>query len=522
MTTNPNSLRTSGWVAALALAAVPAAAQVTNSVRPITLQECFDLALQENLDLQIERTRPELSLINLRSVWARYDPSLLLSGVHSDSTTAGGRDPNTLLTYDGASAESDAFRASVAGLAPSGLTYSLGGNITDRHGDQPNRLDPLLRDFFEDTQGGIGINLTQPVLRNFLIDDTRRALAIARSEIRGSELDLRSRMIDVITAVEKAYNNLIYSRENVTVQEESLRLARQLLSDNKKKVQVGILASLDEKQSESAVFTRQAALSQAQGELGGAQNTLKSLISVNLRTIHDTSLQPVEKLVAVPQQFDIYESWNTGLAKRPDVLQARRAVENQAVELKYARNQRLPQFDLTGSYGYGGAGAREFSDSFANIARRDQPSWTIGAVASIPLSNKAARENVNRQKVIANQADLLLKKQEQTALLEIDNNLTSVRTALDKIESTRQARIYAEQALDGGQKRLQAGTTTSFEVLQLQKDLTEARSAEIGAIRDYNNALADLFQSEGTTLERKKIELFVRDPAPPHPTPPAP
>lgn len=510
MTTKLHTLRSHGWVAALAVAMAPATAQVTNSVRPITLQECFDLALKENLNLQIERTKPKLSLIGLSSAWSRYDPTLNLSGIHSDAATAGGRDPNTLLTFDGAVTEADAFRASVGGLAPYGLEYSLGGNLTDTHGDQPNRTNPLLRDRFEDTRGGIGINLTQSVLRDFLFDDTRRSIAIARSEIKGSELDLRSRTIEVMTSIEKAYNNLIYSRENVKVQEEALRLARQLLADNKKKVQVGIMASLDEKQSESAVYTRQAAVTQARGEFSGAQNTLKGLISSNLRNVHDTTLQPVEMLVAVPQQFDIYESWNAGLTKRPDVLQARRAVEKQGIELKYAKNQRLPELNVVGSYGYGGSGAREFSDSFANISSRDQPSWTIGATASIPLSNKAARENLRRQKVTAEQLVLQLKKQEQDVMLEIDNFLTTVRTALDKIESTRQARSYAEQALDGGQKRLQAGTTTSFEVLQLQKDLIDARTAEIGAVRDYNNALADLFQSEGTTLERKKLEVEVR------------
>jgi len=134
----------------------------------------------------------------------------------------------------------------------------------------------------------------------------------------------------------------------------------------------------------------------------------------------------------------------------------------------------------------------------------------VGAVASVPLLNKGARSSYRRARATADQLLLALKRQEQTVMVEIDEAINALRTSLDRIESSRQARIYAEQALDGGQKRLQAGSATSFEVLQLQRDLINARNAEIRAIADYNNSLADLYQAEGTTLERKRISVNVR------------
>lgn len=510
MTTKHPTLRPPGWLAALAVALAPASAQVTNSVRPVTLHECFDLALRENLDLQIERYNPQFTQIGLKIAWAGYDPLLTFNGTHSDTVSAGGRDEFNR-RYSGSATETDAFRASVAGRALYGLEYSLGGNVTDTHGDQPNLLtNQPPRIGFEDTRGGIGINLAQPLLKDFLIDDTRRSIAIARSEIKGSELSLLNQMITIITEVEKAYNDLILARERIKVQEEALRLAQQLLTDNKRRVQVGILASLDEKQSESEVYARQTDLSGAKQTYATAQNKLKSLITANFRNLHDTTLQPVEALAAVPQKFDVFDSWNAGLTKRPDVLEARRVIERQGIELKFAKNQRLPELNVTGSYGYGGSGGSEFSDAFQAIANREQPTWSIGAVASIPLSNKAARESYKRAKLTADQLILSLKKQEQTVMVEIDDRINAVRTRLDQIESTRQARIYAEQALDGGQKRLQAGTTTSFEVLQLQRDLIQARTEEVVAITSYNNALAELFRSEGTTLDRNKIDVQIR------------
>lgn len=105
---------------------------------------------------------------------------------------------------------------------------------------------------------------------------------------------------------------------------------------------------------------------------------------------------------------------------------------------------------------------------------------------------------------------LQLKQLEQRIIVEIDNAVRQARTAFEKIESTRQARLYAESALDAEQKKLENGRSTSFFVLQLQRDLTAARSAEIRALADYNKTLANLALSEGTTLEKNNIGLELK------------
>ena len=54
------------------------------------------------------------------------------------------------------------------------------------------------------------------------------------------------------------------------------------------------------------------------------------------------------------------------------------------------------------------------------------------------------------------------------------------------------------------------GKSTAFEVLQLQRDLTSARGSEIRALADYNKALAQLALDEGSTLERRAIDMDVK------------
>ena len=76
-----------------------------------------------------------------------------------------------------------------------------------------------------------------------------------------------------------------------------------------------------------------------------------------------------------------------------------------------------------------------------------------------------------------------------------------------RVQATREARLYSEAALEAEQKKLENGKSTSFVVLQLQKDLTTARSSEIRALADYNESLAQLWLQEGSTLERRMITL---------------
>ena len=94
-------------------------------------------------------------------------------------------------------------------------------------------------------------------------------------------------------------------------------------------------------------------------------------------------------------------------------------------------------------------------------------------------------------------------------MVAVDNAILVAQSAYERIQATRQARIYAEAALDAEQKKLENGKSTTFEVLRLQRDLTTARSDEVRALLDYYAALAVLFQGEGSTLERLGVRITV-------------
>ena len=474
--------------------------------RAMALADCVQQALEHNLDLQIERYNPQISLFNLRGTYAGYDPSLSLSGVHNFSLSGGGLDRVTKLPSPAHTSDIDTFSGSLGGLAPWGLTYGLFGSVNGATFALPPTNN------FTAASGSVGINLTQPVLKNFWIDGTRLNISVSKNRLKYSELGLRTRIMDVATSVERAYYDLIAARENVKVVEQALQLAEQLVSENKKRVEVGTMAPLDEKQAESQAAGRRADLLSARQSLAAAQNALKFLLTDNYREIHDTEIEPTETLTAPAQMFNLQDSWGKGLSERPELLQAKLDAERLGIQLKYDRNQLFPELDLIGSYGHtaGGTKITEFGQALDEFRRGDQPFYSYGAKLTVPLSNPAARNTYNADKLSRKQILLTLKKLEQSILTQIDNDVIAARASYERVGSTREARLYAEAALDAERKKMENGKSTSFVVLQLQKDVTSARSEEIRALADYNKALADLARGEGTTFERRAINLEIK------------
>jgi outer membrane protein len=184
-------------------------------------------------------------------------------------------------------------------------------------------------------------------------------------------------------------------------------------------------------------------------------------------------------------------------------------LEQAGVQLKYDHNQVFPRLDVFGSYGYGSGGVdnTSFGDAFRDFRNRELPAYSYGALISVPLINSTARNKYKSAKVVVQQALLAVRQTEETIMVEIDNAVTAAKVSYQRVDATRQGSSYAEAALEAEQRKLEIGKSTSFNVLQLQRNLTEARTQEIIARADYTRALAELARAEGSTLDRRAIDV---------------
>ncbi len=502
----------------VALSSMVPAAEVAE--RQLSLADCITLALEHNFDIQIDRFNPIIAESNLRIVYADYDPLLTLQADHAYNQDPGGRDERG--DYQGRVTDSDNLSGSIRGLLPGGMNYNIGAFGRDSYGNEPRLFQQIAPDGstnvvtrlspFENSQAQLFVGeLRQPLLKNFWIDGTRLNVRLRKKDLRISDLNLRLRLINTVSSVEQAYYDLIAGRENVKSAAIAFELAKKLYEENKKRVEVGTMAQLDERQAQAQMAANDAAVIEAQRSVDFTQNVLKNLLTDNFEEWHPVVIVPAEPLLALPEALDDRRGWDQAFQLRPDLHALILDTEKRDLTTRYLRNQLFPQLDVFGSIGWQGNG-EEFNDSFAQVGEGSAPRHAYGAVLSFPLGNRRARENYRASKDERSQAELRLRQFRQQVMVGVSDAIQQAQSSFQRVGATKAARQFAEEALAAEEKKLENGKSTSFEVLRIQRDLTQARFDETRALTDYNKALATVRQRQGTTLLKFNLELPQAEP----------
>jgi outer membrane protein TolC len=498
-------------LAALAICLpLTAFSQQTNTFsrsRPLTLRESFDMALSRNLDLQIEHLTASIAGYNLFASYGVYVPTFSFRAQHDYVNEPADFDPKKAGLDFAYQMENDTLEPTLTGKLPIGLSYGV--NAYTREDDAITDLGPAgvraTNNYFSEAR----IDLQQHLLKDFWIDSDREQILLRRKDLKISQQGLRFQIMKTLLAVELTYDDLVAARENVRVQEKALELRQELVAETRRRVQVGDLPPLDQEQAETQLENTITALTAARELYVAQQNILKGLLSDDFQAWVDVELLPMDQLLAIQQDINRSESFGRAMKNRPDLIQARLAVEKSDVEVKFRKNQLYPNLDLVGAYGGLGV-ADEVGTSINNALSFANKEYTYGVVLSFPLSNVSERGNYRASKAARGIAQLQLRKAEQEVLLQIADLVYRTQSRFAQVSSTRKARIYAESALAAEVKKLQNGLSTAFFVLQLQETLTAARTAEVRALADYNKILAQLVFAEGSTLEAHHITVEVK------------
>ena len=484
--------------------------------RSLSLRECFDLALSRNLDLRIQHLTTDIAGYSLSSSWSPYEPLFSFGARHDYVSQPGDFDPQKFNPDFPYVMQNDTLGPALTGKAPIGLSYAFNAftrednartDFTSDAGDAANFPGGIrsTNNYFS----SVGVTLQQHLLKDFWIDADRELIQVRRKEVSMSKQALRFQVMKTMLAVELGYYDLVAAREYVQVQEKACELRRQFVAETRRRVEVGDLPPLDTEQAETQLQNSLTALAAAREALAARQNALKGLLTDNFRDWVDLEVEPSEALVAVPAAINRAESFQRALTERPDLIEARLAVERSDVTVKFRLNQLFPSLDFVGRYGGLGVDPEPGNSINNAISFRNQE-YSYGVVLSVPLSNVGERGYYHASKASKQITELQLQKAEQDVLLQIADYLSRVETRFSQVGSTRKARMYAESALEAEVKKLANGFSTSFVVLELQEILTAARTAEVQALADYNKNLAQLAFAEGNTLERNHITLDVK------------
>jgi outer membrane protein TolC len=478
----------------------PGQASPTGPVLSVSRDEAIRLAVANNPDLAAERLTPQISAELAAAARGVFVPTLQTGVVRNSQSL-----PPTSLFAGAQGQETDFWSTNVAVtqlLPVGGGSYSVGWDSAR------TTTNSIISTFDPSTDGQLQFGFSQPLWRDFRIDPLRAQVEITERNRTIADAVLREQLVRTTSQAEGAYWALVASRAQVTVQQQALDLALELERTNRARVDVGQSPPLDLVAAQAEVAQRRENLIVAQTTARRAEDVVRTLIVDPARSDYwSLRIEATDRVPGVAPPLNVDAAIQRTLAERADITRAKQEIANIETVERLAENQTKPDVRLEASYLAAGAGGtrliREggfpgtvvgtdtigFGDVLQQVFTQDYPTWNVGVTFSYPLGKSTAEAERARARLDRQQAAARLRSLELTAVRQVRDAASRVEQNEQRLATTRLARELAEQRLDAEQRRFEVGMSTSFLVIQAQRDLAIARDNELQAQLDYRLAL---------------------------------
>lgn len=513
--------------------------------QPLSLREAIALALDNNKDIEVARQNVRIAEFDLTGARGVYDPRLSTTSYYERiktpvSSFLSGGSNGIITTSD-----------YTANARLEGETPKFGGNykfdFTSIRQTTNNQFTGLTPQY----PTALTFTYAQPLMRGLRFDANRRQIEIARKNLSLTDAQFRQRAIETITNVQQAYWDLVFALRNLQIQRDAVRDARSQLEHNKRLVTEGSLAPIDIVAAEAQVTTFEQQLFTALEEVSRAENGLKGLIAENRQAeIWGRALIPTDSVDVTPPRVSLSEAMKTAVENRPELQQSDVAREINQIDQRFFRDQTKPAIDLVGTYGVVGlagtisdnainpfsttAQLRDrvnelsvlsglpplpvpppqtfppallggYGQSLQNLFGNQYNNFRVGVQISLPLRNRTAEAQLGRSLVEGERIVTQREQLEQAIQIEVRNALQSMQSAQAKLRAAAATRGASEQQYESEKRKLDAGQSTVFLVLERQTAFTSARGAELKAQTELNKATAELQRVMGNALTANSV-----------------
>ncbi|WAC06393.1 MAG: TolC family protein [Thermodesulfobacteriota bacterium] len=493
---------------------------------PLPLKHALEIALQNNLNLQIEKINIPVSAQEIIVNKARFDPSLFGEAYNRRY------EYQTSYALTGAplfKENEQAGKVGIRKLFSTGLeaeSYYKASRYRDN--SDYEGLDPQYKNL-------LILSLRQPLLQDFGPSVNTTNIKVAENNFKIKESSFLLQVVNTINQVERTYHDLSGALETLDLRNESLRLAEKLFADNQKRFNAGLTHVGEVQEAETAIASRQELVIAASQTVKDVTNILKNILQIQPGSpLYPVSFQ-TEGLLFTEERIPSYEeSFSQALNNRPDYSQKKIALESKDIIVKFSKNQLLPRLDLIGTFGLNGLSGEahpltfegvtavnpyggNFGDSWEGFRHADGYEWNVGLTIDFPLGKRADSARYQQAKLFKEQAILDLKNLEDTIDLEIKVALENIKDSQDRINVAERFVDLADKTLRQEEERMKAGLSDTFRILIFQVDLINAKIRKVQALVDYQKALAQLYRSTGTNT--KRYDMVVNYPDASRPVP---
>ena len=473
----------------------------------LTRDEAVRLAIENNPDLAVARFQPAVSDARVSAAQAVFLPTFS-SGVQRNSTQTA---PVNL--FSGESGVQTDYWSGDAGLSQR-LRWG-GGSYDVSFNSQRITTDNPFTSFTPSLTSALQAVFSQPLLRDFKTDPLRGQVELEQRNREISDIQVRERAAQVTADAEAAYWALVAALASVGVQQRSLDLALELERTNRARVDVGQSPPLDLVAARAEVAQRRENLIIARTTALRTEDVLRTLILDPKRTDYwSVRLDPAERVPPVAPAPDVDVAVRRALSERSDVAAARKQIQNSDTTIALAKNETLPDLRAQATYITNGQGGSRllrtggfpgtitgvegtsFGSVLGQVLTSDYPTWTVGLTVSYPLGHSVAEANLARARIERDQVAAQVRSLELSVVREVRDAALRLEQNRERIETAKLGRELAEQRLDAEQKRFEVGMSTSFLVIQAQRDLAVALDNEQRAYLDYQLAAVNFERAQ--------------------------
>jgi outer membrane protein len=360
----------------------------------LSLQDAIALALENNLDIEMQRYGSQIADANLLHAQSGGFAAPVSVAVTPGAGSVTGAPPsaglqNLLLTgtTQSGSPIPSLDPAIIAGsnfghqTVPQSSSFVTGTSALIQHQDLSNvsvqkywttgtlltlglnnnstTTNSARAQFSPATNSSLSLNFTQHLLQGFGRGMNGRQIRIAKNNRELADLTFKAQVIATVSAVKDLYWDLVSYQENVKVQQDALAASQRLFDDNKKQVEVGTLAPIEVTRAEAEIAADQQLLTVAQTQLLQQETILKNalsrrgIVSPELANAH---LIPIDRIVVpdVEPITPIQDAAALALSARPELSQFRILIQNQQISLKGTKNELLPTLDFVANFANNG------------------------------------------------------------------------------------------------------------------------------------------------------------------------
>jgi outer membrane protein TolC len=492
----------------------PAALRVVEGEIHLTLEEAIQLAVERNLTVRTEQYAHERARLGIDEAMGIYDFNL---GAGASTGTDEQPAASNLEGAEVLETETTSTYISGSQLLPSGgvasATFDNGRFSTN---SRFSLLDPS---FSSDLQ----LSFAQPLLEGFGRSATEYGIEVAKVGSEISDDVFEAQLVSIVQRVSVAYWNLVAARSELGVALESLALAKELHENNRVRVDVGTLAPLELVQSEAGIATREEEIIRARGRIGDAEDLLFFFLNVEQGEAWSRSIVPDTEAVVEDLQVDLDESIRTALSSRPEISNQHLQERVRELDHAFAAQATKPTLNFRAGYGLAGLGGDVLirdqdgnvidtvpgglDDALDQVSGFDFPGWTVGLEFGIPIQNRTAKARAAIAGLALEETKLATSELELRITTEVRAAVRGLETSREQLESAEVSRRLAEKNLDAERKKYDNGLSTSFQILEVQEDLTSARERQVNALTAYRRALDEYHRATGTLLESASITI---------------